>query len=124
MKRIILLMAMLVSIEARAQITHVTLTYYHPVKEQTNHDPEHMADNSKIDMRKLKNGKLKWCAISRDLLYMFPKNKPKKIWIEGFGYYEVHDVMNKRYKHSVDILVHPKHSVKSKLKHVKIRIIK
>ena len=43
--------------------------------------------------------------------------------IEGFGVYEVRDVTNKRFKHRVDILVHPKNSKKILLKNVKIKIL-
>ena len=67
--------------------------------------------------------KIKWCAISRDLLYLFPKGEPKLIYIEGFGVYEVRDVMNKRFHHRVDILIHPKNSVRIKLDRVKIKIL-
>lgn len=87
--------------------THVTITCYHPVKEQCDDNPLITADGSKIDLHKLKKGDIKWCAISRDLLWLFPKNKPKRVYIEGHGYYEVRDVMNKRFNHRLDILQHP-----------------
>lgn len=87
--------------------THVTVTCYHPVKEQCDDSPLITADGSKIDLHKLKKGDIKWCAISRDLLWLFPKNKPKRVYIEGHGYYEVRDVMNKRFNHRLDILQHP-----------------
>ena len=126
MKQIILLLLMLFfSIGVYAQVTtHVTLTYYQPVKEQCNAQPLVTADGSKINLHHLKQGTIKWCAISRDLLYLFPKNKPKRIWIEGFGEYEVRDVMNKRHTHRVDILIHPKDSKRVCLKNVKIKILK
>lgn len=53
-------------------ITHVTVTCYQPVKEQCDDNPLITADGSKIDLHKLKQGKIKWCAISRDLLWLFP----------------------------------------------------
>ena len=110
--------------KAQSQVTHVTLTYYQPVKEQCNSQPLITADGSKINLHHLKQGKIKWCAISRDLLYLFPKNKPKRIYIEGYGIYEVRDVMNKRHKHRVDILIHPKNSKRIMKKNIKIKIIK
>ena len=91
--------------------------------EQCNFDPLTTADGSKINLHHLKQGKIKWCAISRDLLYLFPKGEPKRIYIEGFGVYEVRDVMNKRFHHRVDILIHPKNSVRIKLDRVKIKIL-
>ena len=88
-------------------VTHATITVYHPVKSQTDDSPTVTADGSHIDMRKLKSGKIRWCAVSRDLLWLFPKGKPKRVLIEGWGIYEVRDTMNARHTHRVDILLHP-----------------
>lgn len=85
----------------------VTVTRYNPVKEQCNSDPTTTADNSKINKRKLKNGQLRWVAVSRDL-----KKKYKygdKLIIKSDdpsinGVYEIHDLMNSRYTNRVDIL--------------------
>ena len=106
-----------------AQITHVTLTCYQPVKEQCNSEPLVTSDGSKINLRHLERGRVKWCAISRDLLWLFPKNKPKKVWIEGYGEFEVRDVMHKRHNHRIDILIHPKNSKRIMKKNVKVKII-
>lgn len=126
--RVLIIIAILLSFLSEAQskniITHVTLTYYQPVKEQCNSQPLITADGSKINLHHLKQGKIKWCAISRDLLWLFPKNKPKRIYIEGFGIFQVRDIMNKRWNHRVDILIHPKDSRRIKLEKVKIKIIK
>lgn len=103
-------------------ISHVTVTCYQPVKEQCDDNPLVTADGSKINLRHLKSGKIKWCAISRDLLWMFPKDKPKRIWVEGMGVFEVRDVMNKRFTHRVDILLHPKNSKLMFYENVKIKI--
>lgn len=105
-------------------VTHVTLTCYQPVKSQCNKEPLVTADGSKINLHHLKRGSIKWCAISRDLLYLFPKNKPKRVSIEGFGVYEVKDVMNKRHNHRIDILIHPKNSKRISIEHVKVKILK
>lgn len=123
-KHYLLLVCLGLSLTIKAQTTHVTLTYYQPVKEQCNNEPLVTADGSKINLHHLKKGKLKWCAVSRDLLWLFPKNKPKKVWIEGFGEYQVKDIMNKRHKHCVDILIHPKDSKRIKLTKVKVKILK
>lgn len=124
-----ILIAILLSLglsEAQSKniITHVTLTYYQPVKAQCDKQPLVTADGSKINLHYLKKGKIKWCAISRDLLYLFPKNKPKRVYIEGFGVYEVKDVMHKRHKHHIDILIHPKDSRRISINNVKIKILK
>ena len=126
MKKFLILLSLLIislNTVAKSTITHVTLTYYQPVKAQCNSEPLVTADGSKINLRHLKQGCIKWCAISRDLLWLFPKGKPKRIYIEGFGTYYVKDVMNRRFTHSVDILIHPKDSKRIKLNKVKIKIL-
>lgn len=122
-KLLFILLLFIISITTRATVTHVTLTYYQPVNGQCDSKPLITADGSKINLNHLKSGKIRWCAISRDLLYLFPKGKPKRIYIEGFGTYQVRDVMNRRFRHSVDILIHPKNSKRIKLNKVKIKII-
>lgn len=125
MKRILIIVILFtLVIVSKAQVTHVTLTYYQPVREQCNSEPLITADGSKINLHHLKQGKIKWCAISRDLLWLFPKNRPKRIYIDGFGIYQVRDIMNKRWNHRVDILIHPKDSKRIKLEKVKIKILK
>lgn len=104
-------------------ITHVTVTCYQPVESQCDSDPLITADGSKIDLKKLKNGEIKWCAISRDLLWLFPKDKPKRVHIEGYGVYEVRDVMNKRFEHRLDILLHPSDKTMILDKNVKVTIL-
>ena len=123
MRKLLFILLFIISITTRATVTHVTLTYYQPVKGQCDSKPLITADASKINLNHLKSGKIRWCAISRDLLYLFPKGKPKRIYIEGFGTYQVRDVMNRRFRHSVDILIHPKNSKRIKLNKVKIKII-
>ena len=125
MKRILIIVILFtLVIVSKAQTTHVTLTYQQPVQEQCNSVPLVTADGSKINLHHLKQGKIKWCAISRDLLWLFPKNRPKRIYIDGFGIYQVRDIMNKRWNHRVDILIHPKDSKRIKLEKVKIKILK
>lgn len=123
MRIIVIVILMNLCTLVSAQVTHVTLTYYQPVKEQCNSDPLTTADGSKINLEHLRRNKIKWCAVSRDLLYLFPKGKPKRIFIEGFGIYQVRDVMNKRHRHRVDILIHPKDSRRISIKNVKVRIL-
>lgn len=105
-------------------VTHVTITCYQPVKAQCDSNPLVTADGSKICLDKLKDGKIKWCAISRDLLWLFPKGKLKRIHIHGYGIYEVRDIMNKRFNHRVDILLHPNDKNSIFDEKIKITILK
>ena len=87
---------------------NITLTFYNPVKEQCDKDPYITADGSKIDMMKLKNGQLRWCAISRDLLQIYEFGD--EIWIESEnplirGYWIVKDTMASKKKNCVDLLL-------------------
>ena len=104
-------------------ITHVKVTCYQPVEAQCDTEPLITADGSKIDLHKLKKGNVKWCAISRDLLWLFPKDKPKRVHIEGYGIYEVRDVMNKRFNHRVDILIHPSEKANISEENIKTTIL-
>ena len=89
---------------------NVTVTVYNPVKSQCDSDPLITANNSKIDLKKLNSGKLKWVAVSRDLLRngvsygdkirLTYKENPKIN-----GEYFVMDCMNKRFTKRVDLLV-------------------
>lgn len=83
-------------------VTHVTLTTYNPVEDQCDSSPLLTANNTTIDLDKLKSGEQRIVAISRDLLYMIPMGS--KVHIEGHGEYIVADVMNKRFTHRMDIL--------------------
>lgn len=123
MKHILYLLLAFYTLTVKAQITHVTLTYYQPVKAQCDNNPLVTSDGSKINLKHLKSNRIKWCAISRDLLYLFPKGKPKRVHIEGYGIYEVHDIMNKRHTHRIDILIHPKDSKRVSIKGVKVKIL-
>ena len=122
---ILIIVAMLcfTTIKCCATVTHVTLTCYQPVKSQCDNKPLITADGSKINLHHLKNNKIKWCAISRDLLWLFPKDKPKRVHIHGYGIYEVRDVMNKRFNHRVDILLHPSNKTLIFDKNIKITIL-
>lgn len=101
--------------------THVTLTTYNPVESQCDNDPLVTADGTKIDLNKLKKGKIKYCAVSPDLLWALPYGSILEI--EGHGLYIVKDTMNKRFDHCIDILQHmdEKNFKKTKVKVVKIK---
>lgn len=123
LKRILVLSlflsSLMVSIYADDKFsTHVTLTTYNATKSQCDNNPNKTANGTIIDHKKLKQGKLKYCAISRDLLWCIPMGSI--IDIDGHGRYEVVDTMNARFKHYVDILQH--HTEKN-FKKEKIKIV-
>ena len=99
-------------------------TYYCNVR-QCDNDPFTTADGSVIDTIKLKNKEIKWCALSRDLIWDEYRQTIHKQGFRGLfefgdtivvksnsnpqinGKWVVHDTMNKRYKNSIDFLIHP-----------------
>ena len=87
----------------------VTATYYNAVPNQCSGNHLITADGSKINKSKLKSGKIRWVAVSRDLrskykygskIYVYSSNENLR------GVWEVHDTMNKRYKNRIDFLFH------------------
>ena len=68
-------------------------------------------------MKKLKRGKIKYCAVSIDLLWCIPLGS--LVHIEGYGYYKVRDTMNERFDHYIDIL---QHTSKKNFKKNKVRV--
>lgn len=97
----------------RAGYLTVRTTYYNPVESQCDSDPLVTADGSEIDLRKLRQGNLRWLAISQDLLPEYPLGTKVKItsrkYPEISGVYVIHDVMNPRFRYSIDVLSHIDH---------------
>lgn len=91
----------------------VRTTYYNPVEAQCDSDPLVTADGSEINLRKLRKGNLKWLAISQDLLPEYPLGTKVKITSKKYpeisGIYVIHDVMNPRFRYSIDVLSHIDH---------------
>jgi hypothetical protein len=122
----IMVLAMhLVKIESSPFIHLNRATTYFCKEQQCDNDPFTTADGSVIDVDKLKRNELRWCALSRDLIW---DEYRQTIHSEGFrGFYRfgdtitvysktnpqingewvVHDTMNKRYTIAIDFLVHP-----------------
>lgn len=90
----------------------VTATRYNPVEGQCNSQPLITADMSKISLSKLKRGKIRWIAVSRDLRKIYKYGDVVEIKAKDGddnsinGLYEVHDTMNKRFTDRIDILTH------------------
>ena len=90
-----------------------TLTIYNPVASQCDDSPLITANNSRIDLEKLRRNEIRWMALSRDLL---------KRWNGAFNYgdtvrleagdasidglWVINDNMNKRFKNRGDLLFH------------------
>ena len=91
----------------RTTIGTVTVTMYHPVPKQTDSSPYITASGFRLDKKNPKKDRI--IAISRDL-----KEKLEfgdTVILQGIGKwdgeYVVHDVMNKRFKNRIDILINP-----------------
>jgi hypothetical protein len=86
--------------------TFVSISHYYPDVKQCWGDPTITAYGSKIDTVALRNGQLKWCALSRDMLSRWggKYNYGDSIYISGLGWYEVHDCMNARWAQKIDVL--------------------
>jgi hypothetical protein len=106
-----------------ANIDVVTLTTYSPSMGETDSTPNITASGFKIDTTNPKRHKI--IAISRDLKKKWKFNQKVRIRKAGKynGDYTVKDLMNKRYKNRVDILV-GKDDKQVKLKNVQITAIK
>ncbi len=88
----------------------VTATTYWPEVGQTDDNPMETADGSIIPRHH--SSKTRWLAVSRDLLSKWggPFKYGEKVRVSGMsddldGVYIIHDTMNRRHHHCVDVLV-------------------
>ncbi len=86
----------------------VTLTTYKSVGSETDRHPRITASGFKISKKNPKKHRI--MAVSRDLKKKYPFGTKLTIKNAGKynGEYVVQDVMNKRYKKRIDILINPK----------------
>ena len=97
---------------SRHKLTYtVTATAYQAVANQTDSEPFITADNSRIKPHY--GSKKRWMALSRDLLRGWggPFDYGDKVRVSGIspkldGVYTVHDTMNRRHHHCMDVLTH------------------
>ena len=122
---------MCVSLFIQSSIEIDRATTYNAEVTQCNSDPLTTADGSRIDLDKLANSQLRWCALSRDLIWDEERQKLHNydtsvfrgffrfgdtIVVESIsspqinGKWVVRDCMNKRYKRSIDFLFDPKNN--------------
>ena len=91
----------------RTTIGKVTVTMYQPETRQTDSSPYVTASGFKLDKKNPKKDRV--IAVSRDLLDRLKFGD--KVILEGIGEwsgeYVVHDVMNKRFRNRIDILINP-----------------
>ena len=110
MKRLFLLALVSICGSAFCQPRKVMCTVYNPTAGQCDASPIVTADNSKIDIERLKSGELRWCAVSRDILKEYSYGDTIEVFIsDGHpknGKWVIHDTMNKRYVNYVDFLTY------------------
>lgn len=104
----------------------VTATVYNAVPGQTDDEPFVTADNSRI--KRHYGTKQRWMALSQDLLKHWggkfkygDKVRVKGISPQLDGVYTVHDTMNSRHRHCMDVLAHPSEKLDIFQKGVKIQ---
>ena len=104
----------------------VTATVYNAVPGQTDDEPFVTADNSRI--RPYYGTKQRWMALSQDLLKHWggkfkygDQVRVKGISPQLDGVYTVHDTMNSRHHHCMDVLAHPSEKLDIFQKGVKIQ---
>lgn len=98
-------------------VTHISVnvSVYNATAKQCDSTPLLTASGAIIDTILLKQGKLKWCAISRNLKSKFKFNDTIHLHHEGvLEKYIVKDIMDKRYFNKVDILHYSRKYCKEK----------
>ncbi len=106
----------------------VTATAYQAVPGQTDDEPFVTADNSRIKPQY--GSKTRWMALSNDLLARWGGKFQygDKVRVRGIspqldGVYTVHDTMNRRHHHCIDILTHPSEKFDIFTPDVKIQLV-
>lgn len=129
MKKIVFLVSCLFCfLDASSQEIKISKgSRYNPHPSQCDDSPFHTADGSYIDMEKLEKGEIRWVALSWDLVDNATRRRIRKekwawrgvanfgdtIWVSSEsnpllnGPWVVHDVMNGRFRKSIDFLCHP-----------------
>ena len=92
-------------------VVHVRASYYHAKAGQTDSTPLITASMKHIDTNRLKSGKLRWCALSRNLLKYFGGRLKWGDTITIYssndrlrGKWVVQDCMHEMYRDKIDFL--------------------
>ncbi|WP_051719154.1 hypothetical protein [Hymenobacter sp. IS2118] len=111
---------------AQSLTYRVTATIYEAVPGQTDSEPFITADNSRIKPHY--GTKKRWMALSRDLLKPWGGKFAfgDTVRVSGInakldGVYTIHDTMNRRHRHCMDILAHTSENLDIFTKGVKIQ---
>lgn len=93
------------------KLYNLTATVYSPCVAQCDSTPLITACNSKINIKKLRKKKIRWVALSRDLLTRWGGSIDygDSIYVVSGskqGWWVVKDTMNKRYKNRIDFLTY------------------
>src|SRR5690606_24491738 len=103
----------------------VAASVYFPDQAQTDDTPLITADGSRINPKKIRQNR--WLAVSRNLLQRWggPLQYGDSLYVSGSteeldGYYQIRDTMNKRLKHTIDILVDRDDNIMGHWKNVRI----
>jgi hypothetical protein len=101
------------TLKVRKTFTLDTLTVYNPLRQQCDNDPLVTASNNKIDLSRLRNGELRWMAVSRELLSRWGGELKYGDTltvnagdIEIDGDWIIQDTVNKRFTRHGDLLFH------------------
>lgn len=125
---LVFILIVFISVIANSQTYTVTGTYYNPVKAQCDGNPLRTADNSIINLKLLEQRKIKWVALSRNLLNRWggPFYYGDTIQIECKdssynGKWVIHDTMNARFTDHIDFLVSSKNSFPGRIRNIEIK---
>ena len=116
------------ALAARGPVYTVTATAYSAVAGQTDDEPFVTADNSTIPADY--SSRIRWLALSHDLLTRWggPFEYGDTVRVAGLspaldGVYTVHDTMNRRHRHCLDVLACPRERFDVFQPGVKIRLV-
>lgn len=110
MRCLITALFILISINSYSQ-HRVLATYYNPTRKQCDKTPLITADGSKINTVALRKGRIRWVALSRDMLRYYKYGDAIVVKSDDTrlnGIWHVKDTMNPRHKRRIDFLTHEK----------------
>lgn len=122
MKKLLLVLMLCISFTGFSQYSLQATKYYPGYKGMKTIT----ADGSKINSNKLKNGNIRWVALSRDMLKEFKFGDTIRVESSNSylnGYWVVKDKMHKRCKRKIDFMLHRNEQINFN-KPMKVKIYK